>query len=65
MFVLGDPTLEAVGNQLINENQDLFIDLILPVMEKQFEKLFKDVANGVVGKSNLDELFPVEPVQKN
>ncbi|XP_070504692.1 protein takeout-like [Chironomus tepperi] len=54
----GDPTLQAVGNQLVNENQDIFFEYIIPVLEKQFAKLFKDVGDAIVEKATVDELFP-------
>ena len=62
---LGEPTLQAVGNQLVNENQDIFFEFIVPVMEKQFAKLFKDVGDAIVDKATIDELFPDIKVGKN
>lgn len=42
----------------MNENQDIFFEFIVPVMEKQFAKLFKDVGDAIVEKATVDELFP-------
>ncbi|KAL7012574.1 hypothetical protein ACKWTF_014936 [Chironomus riparius] len=61
----GEPTLQAVGNQLVNENQDIFFEFIVPVMEKQFAKLFKDVGDAIVEKATIDELFPDTKVGEN
>ncbi|KAG5667678.1 hypothetical protein PVAND_015650 [Polypedilum vanderplanki] len=58
----GDPTLGKVGNDLINENQDLFLNDIVPVLEKQFSEIFKKVANDVIGRATVDEILPDKPV---
>lgn len=53
-----DPMMQQIGNQLINDNQKLFLDFIIPVMEKQFAKIFKDVGNEIIENATFDELFP-------
>jgi hypothetical protein len=54
----GDPLLQEVGNQVINDNQELFLEYIIPIMEKQFAKIFKTVSNKIIESATFDELFP-------
>lgn len=56
--IVGDPTLGRIGNQVINENQELLYDDLIPVIEKQFAEVFQDVANQIIGDATFDELFP-------
>lgn len=54
----GDPVLGQVGNQFINENSRLFLDEILPGLEKTLADTFTDIANQILTESTFDELFP-------
>lgn len=54
----GDPVLGQVGNQVINQNQELLYDDLVPVMEKQFADTFKGITNQIIENADLDELFP-------
>ncbi|KAG5667677.1 hypothetical protein PVAND_015649 [Polypedilum vanderplanki] len=54
----GDPLLQDIGNQLINENQDIFLEYIIPIMEKQFGNVLKSVSNQIISNATFDELFP-------
>lgn len=54
----GNKDLSNVGNQIVNENQDIFLDEIIPVVEKSLAKKFKKVANDVFKLASYDEFFP-------
>ncbi|KAL7012575.1 hypothetical protein ACKWTF_014937 [Chironomus riparius] len=54
----GDPTLTRIGNQIVNDNQDLFAAEVMPVLEAQFSKIFMEVANKIVENSTFDEIMP-------
>lgn len=41
----GDPNLGQVGNQFINENSDLFLNEIIPGLEKNLAEIFQKTAN--------------------
>lgn len=61
----GDPALGALGNQFINENAKLFVDEMIPFIEKSLAKTFLDIINVVFKEVTFDEMFPDTPVAKD
>uniref|UniRef100_A0AAG5CV91 Uncharacterized protein n=1 Tax=Anopheles atroparvus TaxID=41427 RepID=A0AAG5CV91_ANOAO len=55
----GDPTLEAVGNQAINENPDVLLDEVKNGIEENLAKTFTQIAREVVKDALLEEVFPL------
>ena len=47
-----------VGNDLINNNIDLFLSEIVPGLEKNLAVIFKDITNDVMSRGTFDEFFP-------
>lgn len=41
----GDPNLGQIGNQFINENSELFLNEIIPGLEKNLAEIFQKTAN--------------------
>lgn len=58
----GDPTLGAIGNQFVNENSKLFVDEMIPFIEKSLAKTFLEIVNVVLKDVTFDEMFPDTPV---
>ncbi|XP_055375813.1 protein takeout [Condylostylus longicornis] len=54
----GDKVLGEVGNQVINNNQDLYLSEIIPGLEKSLAKKFLDIANDITKHATYDEMFP-------
>lgn len=54
----GDPTLGQIGNQIINENSELFLGEIIPGLEKNLAEIFQKTANEIVETASFDEMFP-------
>lgn len=54
----GDRVLGDVGNQFINENSGLFLNEIIPGLEKSLAKTFTEVANSILKTTTYDEMFP-------
>lgn len=54
----GDPNLGAIGNQFINENSKLFVDELIPGVERNLAKKFLEIANQVLADVTYDEMFP-------
>ncbi|XP_016975429.1 uncharacterized protein LOC108041887 [Drosophila rhopaloa] len=56
--LLGDRILGDVGNSLINNNQELYLNEIVPGLEHGLSKKFLDVANEILATATFDEMFP-------
>jgi Haemolymph juvenile hormone binding protein (JHBP) len=54
----GDATLEQLGNQVINENSKIFLDEIIPGLEKSLSERFTGIVNNIMKSVTLDEMFP-------
>jgi len=54
----GDPSLGQIGNQFINENSELFLNEIIPGLEKNLAEIFTKTANDIVANASFDEMFP-------
>uniref|UniRef100_T1GU87 Hemolymph juvenile hormone-binding protein n=1 Tax=Megaselia scalaris TaxID=36166 RepID=T1GU87_MEGSC len=54
----GDKVLGEVGNNIINDNQDLYLQEIIPGLEKGLSKKFLDIANQILETATYDEMFP-------
>ncbi|XP_041675794.1 uncharacterized protein LOC108107219 [Drosophila eugracilis] len=54
----GDRILGDVGNSLINNNQELYLNEIVPGLEQGLSKKFLDVANEILATATFDEMFP-------
>lgn len=54
----GDRTLGEIGNQVINENSNLFVDEMIPGFEKSLSKTFLEIANDILTDVTFDEMFP-------
>ncbi|XP_041973776.1 protein takeout-like [Aricia agestis] len=54
----GDPVLGPATNRVINENSQVFIEEIRPVLEKSLADIFTEMANKITSKFTYKELFP-------
>lgn len=54
----GDRTLGEIGNAVINENSQLFVEEMIPGFEKSLSKTFLEIANTVLTDVTFDEMFP-------
>lgn len=54
----GDPTLEKVGNEAINENPMVLLDEVKPSFEENLSIKFTELANSLVKDAELSEIFP-------
>lgn len=54
----GDQTLGQIGNTVINENAQLFVEEMTPGIEKSLSKTFLDIASGILTDVTFDEMFP-------
>ncbi|XP_058819288.1 uncharacterized protein LOC131682093 [Topomyia yanbarensis] len=54
----GDPVLGKVGNQVINDNSNLFLDEMIPSLEKNLSKFFTEIGNKLLKNATIDEMFP-------
>jgi len=54
--------LGKIGNQFINDNSDLFLQQIIPGLEKNLADIFTNTANDIVENASFDEMFPDKPV---
>lgn len=54
----GDPVLGPATNRVINENSQVFLQEISPVLEKSLADLFTEMANKITSKFTYQELFP-------
>lgn len=57
----GDQNLGQIGNQFINENSELFLNDIIPGLEKNLAEIFTATANDIVATASFDEMFPDVP----
>jgi hypothetical protein len=54
----GDATLDSLGNQVINENSRIFLDEIIPGLEKSLSESFTGIVNNIMKSVTFDEMFP-------
>ncbi|XP_014472151.1 PREDICTED: protein takeout-like isoform X2 [Dinoponera quadriceps] len=54
----GDKLLGDATNELLNENHDLILQDITPLLQNSLENLFLDVANKITRTFTYNELFP-------
>ncbi|XP_058453611.1 circadian clock-controlled protein daywake-like [Malaya genurostris] len=54
----GDPMLEKVGNDAINENPHVLLDEVKSSFEEGLSEKFTGIANSLVKDSELKEIFP-------
>lgn len=54
----GDKTLGDIGNTIINENAQIFLEELIPGFEKSLSKTFKEIANDILNEVTYDEMFP-------
>lgn len=54
----GDKVLGEVGNSIINDNQDLYLQEVIPGLEKGLSRKFLDIANQILATATYDEMFP-------
>lgn len=54
----GDRILGDIGNTIINENSQIFIDEMLPGFEKELARKFTEIANDILTDVTFDEMFP-------
>lgn len=54
----GDPVLGQVGNQVINENARMFLDELIPGLERNLSRLFTEIVNNLLRTATIDEMFP-------
>lgn len=54
----GDPVLGQVGNQVINDNARMFLDELIPGLERNLSRLFTEIVNNLLKNATIDEMFP-------
>ncbi|XP_050665604.1 protein takeout-like isoform X2 [Leptidea sinapis] len=54
----GDPVLGPATNRVINDNSQVFLQEISPVLEKSLADIFTEMANKITSKFTYKELFP-------
>ncbi|XP_065094134.1 protein takeout-like [Ochlerotatus camptorhynchus] len=54
----GDPVLGQVGNQVINENSRLFLNELIPGLEKNLRGIFTEIINNLLKTATIDDMFP-------
>ncbi|XP_059049165.1 protein takeout-like [Achroia grisella] len=54
----GDPVLGPATNRVINENSQVFLQEISPVLERSLGELFTEMANKITSKFTYKQLFP-------
>lgn len=54
----GDRTLNEIGNTIINENAQIFLEEMIPGFEKSLSKTFVEIANDILTDVTYDEMFP-------
>lgn len=54
----GDPVLGQVGNQVINENSRVFLDELIPGLEKNLGRIFTEIVNNLLRTATIDDMFP-------
>lgn len=54
----GDKVLGEVGNSIINDNQDLYLQEVIPGLEKGLSRKFLGIANQILETATYDEMFP-------
>lgn len=54
----GDPTLERVGNDAINENPMVLLDEVKDSFEQNLGEKFTEIANSLVKHASMNEIFP-------
>lgn len=54
----GDPNLEKVGNEAINENPMVLLDEVKPSFEENLSIKFTELANSLVKDAEMSEIFP-------
>ena len=53
-----DPVIGKATNEVINDNTDLFINEIKPLLENSLAEKFTDIANKITLQFTYKELFP-------
>lgn len=53
-----DPVISRATGDVINDNTDLFINEIKPVLENALANKFTDIANKITTRFTYKELFP-------
>jgi len=54
----GDKTLGELGNRLVNENVQLFIDDVKPPIEQSISKKIEKVMNQIFERAPIAEFMP-------
>lgn len=54
----GEEVLGNVVNSAINNNFDVFLNELLPIVEKALSEAFRDIAGSIVEQFSYAQLFP-------
>jgi len=54
----GDPNLGRIGNQVVNENSEIFLAELIPGLEQSLAAKFQGIANEILKDATYDEMFP-------
>jgi Haemolymph juvenile hormone binding protein (JHBP) len=57
-FKMESLPLSTLGNRIINENQKLFLEELIPGLEDSLSRTFSDIVNEILKDSTYDEMFP-------
>lgn len=57
-FKMENLPLNNLGNRIINENQKLFLEELIPGLEDSLSRTFSDIVNEILKDSTYDEMFP-------
>ncbi|KAG5675666.1 hypothetical protein PVAND_005553 [Polypedilum vanderplanki] len=53
-----DSFLSKLGNRIINDNYEIFLNELKPGLEKSLGKIFSNIVNNILKNSTYDEMFP-------
>lgn len=54
----GDPVLNQLGNRVVNENADIFLQELVPGLESSLSERFTDIVNEILKDATHDDMFP-------
>lgn len=57
-FKMESLPLSDYSNRIINDNQKLFLEELIPGLEDSLSRTFTDIVNEILKDSTYDEMFP-------
>lgn len=57
-FQMESLLLSSFGNKIINDNYKVFLEELVPGLEKSLSRIFSDIVNNILADSTYEEMFP-------